>query len=74
MPTEPTGLNLDLVSPRFKANPYPMYARLRAESPIAVTRLPDGRQAWLIARYEDVARGVERVPLRVRTRAWVGLG
>ncbi len=46
---------LDLTSPRFKANPYPQYARLRAESPSRRTRLPDGRVAWLVARYEDVA-------------------
>src|SRR3712207_8491688 len=46
----------DLASPRFKADPYPFYARLRAEAPVWRTTLPDGRIAWLVTRYEDVAR------------------
>src|SRR3712207_3219947 len=46
----------DLASPRFKANPYPFYARLRAEAPVWRTTLPDRRAAWLVTRYEDVAR------------------
>jgi cytochrome P450 len=45
----------DLASPRFKANPYPFYARLRAEAPVWPTTLPDKRVAWLVTRYEDVA-------------------
>jgi cytochrome P450 len=44
----------DLASPRFKANPYPFYARLRAEAPVWRTTLPDRRTAWLVTRYEDV--------------------
>ena len=47
---------LDLASPRFKANPYPFYARLRTEAPVWRTTLPDKRAAWLVTRYEDVAR------------------
>src|ERR687897_229665 len=46
----------DLASPRFKADPYPFYARLRAEAPVWRTTLPDRRTAWLVTRYEDVAR------------------
>jgi cytochrome P450 len=46
----------DLSSPRFKADPYPFYARLRAEAPVWRTTLPDKRSAWLVTRYEDVAR------------------
>jgi cytochrome P450 len=49
----------DLTSPRFKANPYPLYARLRADSPVCPTRLPDGRVAWLVARYDDVAAALK---------------
>jgi cytochrome P450 len=46
----------DLASPRFKADPYPFYARLRAEAPVwRTTALPDKRTAWLVTRYEDVA-------------------
>jgi cytochrome P450 len=46
----------DLASPRFKANPYPFYARLRDEAPVWRTTLPDRRVAWLVTRYEDVAQ------------------
>jgi cytochrome P450 PksS len=45
----------DLASPRFKANPYPFYARLRNEAPVWRTTLRDRRTAWLVTRYEDVA-------------------
>ena len=45
----------DLASPSLKANPYPFYARLRAEVPVWRTTLPDKRTAWLVTRYEDVA-------------------
>jgi len=46
----------DLASPQFKADPYPFYTRLRAEAPVWRTILPDRRAAWLVTRYEDVAR------------------
>lgn len=44
----------DLASPRFKADPYPFYARLRAEAPVSPTRLPLFGPAWLVTRYDDV--------------------
>jgi cytochrome P450 PksS len=47
--------SVDIFSPKFKANPYPIYARWRAESPVHCANLPDKRTAWLITRYEDVA-------------------
>lgn len=47
--------SLDISSAKFKANPYPIYARWRAESPVHCLKLPDKRTAWLITRYEDVA-------------------
>ena len=54
-----TGLNEivapALASPRFKANPYPFYARLRDEAPVWRTTLPGRRTAWLVTRYENVA-------------------
>ena len=45
----------DLASPRFKADPYPFYARLRADAPVhrarwTFLRLP----AWIVTRYDDV--------------------
>ena len=51
----PEIATLDITSPRFKANPYPLYARLRDETPVCPTRLPDGRVAWLVTRYDDAA-------------------
>jgi cytochrome P450 PksS len=46
----------DFASPPFKADPYPFYARLRAETPVWRVTLRDRRTAWLVTRYEDVAR------------------
>ncbi len=51
----------DLASPRFKADPYPFYAHLRAEAPVWRATLPDKRTAWLVTRYEDVARVLKDV-------------
>ncbi len=42
-------------SPKIKANPFPFYARLRAEAPVSRVTLPSKERAWLIARYDDVA-------------------
>lgn len=40
-------------SPQFKADPFPFYAKLRAEAPVFQTVLPMGEPAWLITRYDD---------------------
>jgi cytochrome P450 PksS len=44
----------NLASAEFKANPYPFYARLRAEAPVHRVTLPTRETAWLITRYDDV--------------------
>jgi cytochrome P450 len=46
----------DVAAPQFKANPFPFYARLRAEAPVfrVTVRLPDKQDAWLVTRYDDV--------------------
>jgi cytochrome P450 PksS len=59
MTSSSTPLKLDLVSQPFRANPYPTYARLRHEAPVVLTRLSDGRQAWLISRYPDVTAALK---------------
>src|SRR5262245_16597616 len=48
----PDGANL--ASPEFKADPYPFYARLRAEAPVCRVTLPTRETVWLVTRYEDV--------------------
>jgi len=46
-----------LDSPRFKANPYPVYSRLRAEAPIYRTHVAFWLPAiWIVTRYDDVVR------------------
>jgi cytochrome P450 PksS len=47
---------INLASPEFKANPYPFYARLRAEEPVYRMALPTKEFAWLITRYDDVTK------------------
>jgi cytochrome P450 len=44
----------DLFSRRFKADPFPTYARMRQEAPVHGHVAPDGRTIWYITRYEDV--------------------
>src|SRR5262245_10565651 len=53
------GSEVNIASPAFKANPYPFYARLRAEAPVHGVTLPDGQAAWLITRYADVAAALK---------------
>ena len=42
----------DLARPEFKANPYPFYARLRAEEPVCRASAIFVK-AWLVMRYDD---------------------
>lgn len=51
-----TAQQVNIVSPEFKANPFPFLATLRATQPVYRTSLPDKIKtpAWLITRYEDV--------------------
>ncbi|AUX23775.1 cytochrome P450 [Sorangium cellulosum] len=63
----------DLASPRFKANPFPFYAGLRALSPVAHVTYCDGKPAWLLSRHADVAAALKdprlgKDPYRVLSR------
>jgi cytochrome P450 len=49
------NIDIDIASTKFKANPYPFYARWRAVDPVCRVVLPDREPAWLITRYDDVA-------------------
>lgn len=45
----------DFASQRFKANPFPFYARLREEAPVFHITVPLQGAGWLVTRYDDVA-------------------
>ncbi|MGA5562217.1 cytochrome P450 family protein [Streptomyces platensis] len=45
-------VDLDAYGPDFTKNPYPYYARLRAQGPAHHARLPDGQEVWLVVGHE----------------------
>jgi cytochrome P450 PksS len=45
---------MNIVSPQFKADPFPLLAGLRRTDPVYRTALPDKTPVWLISRYDDV--------------------
>ena len=47
------SINDELTSPAFRADPYPTYARWRAEAPVCRAKLPDKQTVWLVSRYDD---------------------
>lgn len=47
--------DVNIAAREHKTNPYPFYARLRAEHPVFPVTLPDKRTIWLVTRYDDVA-------------------
>jgi len=54
-----TELNLDYLNPEFLENPYPTFAKLRAESPVVwdskfYTGFSSGVGAWHIFKYADI--------------------
>ena len=72
----------DITSPKFKANPFPLFAQLRAERPVCRATLPDRTPIWLVTRYDDVNlvlkderfaknRHVAMTPEQLRKLPWV---
>ncbi|MET0404803.1 MAG: cytochrome P450 [Cystobacter sp.] len=47
---------LHIKSPELRTNPYPIYARLRSDSPVAILHRPLMGKAFILSRYEDVNR------------------
>jgi cytochrome P450 len=45
---------MNLGDAALRADPYPTYARLRRESPVAAAKVPSFGRAFLITRYDDV--------------------
>jgi cytochrome P450 len=45
---------IDVTSTAFRADPYPTYARMRAEAPVCRVTLPDKQTVWFVTRYDDV--------------------
>jgi cytochrome P450 PksS len=71
-----------LFSPQFWADPFPLFARLRAEEPVYRTVLPPKTPIWLVTRYEDVQALLKderfaksprnaMTPAQLRQRPWV---
>lgn len=46
--------SIDIVSGEYKRDPFPLYARLRAESPVARLTIPGVGDAWFLTRQRDV--------------------
>lgn len=44
----------DLMSQEHKSDPFPFYARLRAEAPVAKWSIMGVGEIWLVTRYDDV--------------------
>jgi cytochrome P450 len=47
-------LNVNIAASEFKADPFPVYRRLRELAPVHRVQLPDRQKAWLVTRYDDV--------------------
>jgi cytochrome P450 PksS len=45
--------SIDILDASFKANPFPFYARLRAEAPVFPVTVIRKQRAWLVTRYDD---------------------
>lgn len=49
----------DLFSRAFKRDPFPTFARLRAECPVYRHVAPNGLAIWYVTRYEDVVAALK---------------
>lgn len=49
-----TTESVDILSPKFKADPFPLFENRRANQPAFATVLPDKTSIWLLTRHDDV--------------------
>jgi cytochrome P450 len=49
---------VEVFSPEFETDPYPVYTELRREGPVREVTMPGGVPAWLITRYADARRAL----------------
>ena len=78
------GVNgrVKLFTPEFWTDPFPYFARLRAQDPVHTATLPPKTPIWLVTRYEDVQallkesrfakdRTIAMTPEQLRKMPWV---
>jgi cytochrome P450 len=59
-------------SPEFEADPHPVYAELRRESPVRLVTMPGGLPAWLVTRYADARQALADPRLAKAPAARIG--
>lgn len=59
MTTSPTIPMVNPFSSDFKNHAYSLYEKLREHDPIHNIRLPNGRTAWIVTRYEDAVAALK---------------
>ncbi|WP_434416118.1 cytochrome P450 family protein [Nannocystis pusilla] len=65
-------IEVDLTSPTMRADPYPTYARLRRERPLARAVDGFGGEVWAVSRYEDVQEALRDPRLGCNQRSATG--
>lgn len=51
-------LDLSAIAEGFNENPYPHYARLRAEGPVHRVKAADGQEVWLIVGHQEARQAL----------------
>ncbi|PCC67271.1 Cytochrome P450 [Nannocystis exedens] len=65
-------IDVDLTSPAIRADPYPTYARLRREAPLALAVDSFGGEVWAVSRYADVSEALRDPRLGCNQRSATG--
>ena len=68
--------SVNIISREFKADPFPFYARLRAERPVCCIAVPGLGRTWLVTRYDDVVAALKdsrlaKNPLHASEQPWL---